>query len=139
MRYNLATLAELRVFEPLPYTLELDGERLQLEAMLVAVGNGPSYGGGLRMCEGALLDDGMLDVVIIKPMSKLELLRVYPRLFKGTHVTHPAYEHHRVRPSAWPHPASSAYADGERLGSAADHASRRTARSGRRSSRAERP
>ena len=98
MRYNLATLAELRVFKPLPYTLELDGERRQLEAMLVAVGNGPSYGGGLRMCEGALLDDGMLDVVIIKPMSKLELLRVYPRLFKGTHVTHPAYEHHRVRP-----------------------------------------
>ena len=58
MRYNLATLAELRVFKPLPYTLELDGERRRLDAMLVAVGNGPSYGGGLRMCEGALLDDG---------------------------------------------------------------------------------
>ena len=40
MRYNLATLAELRVFEPLPYTLELDGEVRQVEAMLVAVGNG---------------------------------------------------------------------------------------------------
>ena len=40
--------------------------------MLVAVGNGPSFGGGLRITEGALLDDGLLDVVIIKPMSKAE-------------------------------------------------------------------
>ena len=59
MRYNLATLAELRVFRPLSYTLERDGQTEQLDAMLVAVGNGPSYGGGLRMCEGAELDDGL--------------------------------------------------------------------------------
>jgi diacylglycerol kinase (ATP) len=49
MRYNLATLAELRVFKPLHYTLDLDGQQLTLEAMLVAVGNGPSFGGGLRI------------------------------------------------------------------------------------------
>ena len=97
MRYNIATLAELRTFRPLAYTLDLDGEQRRLEAMLVAVGNGPSFGGGLRITEGALLDDGLLDVVIIKPMSKAGLVRTYPKLFKGTHVTHPQYEHHRVR------------------------------------------
>ena len=97
MRYNIATLAELRTFKPLSYTLDLDGETRRLDAMLVAVGNGPSFGGGLRITEGALLDDGMLDVVIIKPMSKAGLVRTYPKLFKGTHVTHPQYEHHRVR------------------------------------------
>ena len=97
MRYNLATLAELRIFKPLPYILELDGPQVELDAMLVAVGNGPSFGGGLRITEGALLDDGLLDVVIIKPMSKPDLVRTYPKLFKGTHVTHPQYEHHRVR------------------------------------------
>ena len=58
--------------------------------MLVAVGNGPSFGGGLRITEGALLDDGLLDVVIIKPMSKPGLIRTYPKLFKGTHVHAPA-------------------------------------------------
>lgn len=116
MRYNLATVAELRVFDPLAYSLELDGTRVQLDAMLVAVGNGPSYGGGLRMCEGALLDDGLLDVVVIKPMSKPELLTVYPRLFRGTHVTHPSYEHHRVRRVSVAAPGIVAYADGERLG-----------------------
>ena len=116
MRYNLATLAELRTFEPLPYTLELDGRTLQLDAMLVAVGNGASFGGGLRITEGASLDDGLLDVVIIRPMSKPELVRTYPKLFKGTHVTHPQYEHHLVRSVTVAAPGIVSYADGERFG-----------------------
>jgi diacylglycerol kinase (ATP) len=116
MRYNLATLAELRVFEPLPYTLQIDDQQLTLDAMLVAVGNGPSFGGGLRITEGAVLDDGLLDVVIIKPMSKLELIRTYPKLFKGTHVTHPQYEHHLAKSVTVAAPGIVSYADGERFG-----------------------
>jgi diacylglycerol kinase (ATP) len=116
MRYNLATLAELRTFEPLPYILELDGNVVHLSAMLVAIGNGPSFGGGLRIAEGAVLDDGFLDVIVIKPVSKLELVRTYPKLFKGTHVTHPQYEHHRVRRVTVAAPGIVGYADGERFG-----------------------
>jgi diacylglycerol kinase (ATP) len=116
MRYNLATLAELRTFRPLPYTLEMDGRSVRLDAMLVAVGNGASFGGGLRITEGASLDDGLLDVVIIKPMSKPGLVRTYPKLFKGTHVTHPQYEHHLVRTITVAAPGIVSYADGERFG-----------------------
>jgi diacylglycerol kinase (ATP) len=116
MRYNLATLLELRTFRPLPYTLDLDGEVRRLDAMLVAVGNGPSFGGGLRITEGALLDDGLLDVVVIKPMSKPGLIRTYPQLFKGTHVTVPQYEHHRVSCVTVAAPGIVSYADGERFG-----------------------
>ncbi|HET6562841.1 MAG TPA: diacylglycerol kinase [Marmoricola sp.] len=116
MRYNVATLAELRVFEPLDYTLELDGEPRRVTAMMVGVGNGPSFGGGLRITEGALLDDGLLDVVFFHPMSKADLVRTYPRLFDGTHRSHPCYEHHRVREVTVAAPGIVAYADGERLG-----------------------
>lgn len=116
MRYNIATLAELRTFRPIPYTLDLDGQSRTLEAMLVAVGNGPSFGGGLRITEGAVLDDGLLDVVIIKPMTKAGLVRTYPKLFKGTHTTHPQYEHHRVRRVTVAAPGIVSYADGERFG-----------------------
>jgi diacylglycerol kinase (ATP) len=116
MRYNLATLAELRTFQPLPYILELDGHVVHTSAMLVAIGNGPSFGGGLRIAEGAVLDDGFLDVVVIKPLGKLELVRTYPRLFKGTHVTHPQYEHHRARRVTVAAPGIVGYADGERFG-----------------------
>lgn len=117
MRYSLATLAELRLFRPLPYTLELDGEVRRLDAMLVAVGNGPSFGGGLRITHGAVMDDGLLDVVVIKPMTKADLVRTYPKLYRGTHVTHPQYEHHRVHSVTLAAPGVVAYADGERLGS----------------------
>ena len=116
MRYNIATLAELKVFEPLPYVLDLDGVERRVEAMTVAVGNGESFGCGLRITHGALLDDGMLDVVIVKPMSKRRLVRVYPMLFSGKHVGIPEYEHHRVRSVTVAAPGIVAYADGERLG-----------------------
>lgn len=115
-RYNIATLAELRTFRPLSYVLDLDGEERRLEAMLVAVGNGPSYGGGMRIAEGAELDDGMLDVVIIKPLGRMGLVRTFPKLFDGTHVTHPQYEHHRVRKVTVAAAGIVGYADGERFG-----------------------
>ncbi len=116
MKYNLATIAELRTFQPIDYTLELDGQTRRVSAMLVAVGNGPSFGGGMRICEGADLTDGMLDVVFFHPMSKPDLVRTFPKLFKGTHRTHPSYEHHRVRSITVAAPGITAYADGERLG-----------------------
>ena len=116
MRYNRATVAELRTFRPLAYTLDRDGATRRVEAMLVAVGNGPSFGGGLRITEGALLDDGLLDVVIIKTMTKPKLIRTYPRLFKGTHTTVSEYEHHRVRQVTVAAAGITAYADGERFG-----------------------
>ena len=115
LRYGVATLTELRTFEPLAYTLDLDGHLTRLQAMLVAVGNGPSYGGGLRITEGARLDDGMLDVVVVRPMSKTDLVRAYPRLYTGSIVDHPRYEHHRARQVTVAAPGIVAYADGERF------------------------
>jgi diacylglycerol kinase (ATP) len=116
MRYNLATIAELRTFRPIPYVLDLDGVEERFEAMTVAVGNGPSFGGGLRITEGARLDDGLLDVVSMGPMSKRGLVRTYPQLFRGTHVRHPAYRHRHARRVTVAAPGITAYADGERLG-----------------------
>lgn len=115
MRYNLATLAELRRLKPIHYVLEIDGEQHRFEATMVAVGNGPSFGGGLRITEGAVLDDGLLDVVIIKPMSRSALVATYPKLFSGTHVTHPKYEHHLARRVTVAAPGVVTYADGERF------------------------
>ena len=116
MRYNVATVAELRTFKPIPYVIELDGEQHRFEAMTVAVGNGPSFGGGLRITEGAVLDDGLLDIVIFRRMSRLELVRTYPKLFKGTHIHHPDYRHHRAKKITIAAPGITAYADGERIG-----------------------
>jgi diacylglycerol kinase (ATP) len=115
MRYNLATIAELRTFRPISYVVDMDGEEERFDAMMVAVGNGPSFGGGLRITEGAVLDDGLLDVVVIRPMSKLELVRTFPKLFKGTHIHHPDYRHRHVKRITIAAPGITAYADGERI------------------------
>ena len=114
-RYNLAIVAELRTFRPVPYVLELDGVRLESDAMLVAVGNGTSYGGGMLVCPGAELDDGLLDLTLLGPISKPEFLRVFPRVYKGTHVDHPAVSVHRARSVSLHADGVTAYADGERV------------------------
>lgn len=115
-RYTLSMLAEFPGFAPFPYVLHLDGQRTEFEAMLVSVGNGPSYGGGLRICTGAEPDDGLLDVVIMGPMSKPDIARTYPRLFRGTHTKTRFYQRHRVRAVRIESPGIVAYGDGERLG-----------------------
>jgi diacylglycerol kinase (ATP) len=114
-RYNVAIVAELGVFSALPFTITVDGETIERDAMLVAVGNGVSYGGGMKVCPGARVDDGLLHVTVLGKVGKVEFLRVFPRVYKGTHVTHPAVEvlvGREVRLSA---PGAIAYADGERV------------------------
>ena len=114
-RYNLAILAELRTFRPVPFVLDFEGETWHTEAMLVAVGNGSSYGGGMRVCPGARLDDGLLDVTVLGPISKPEFIRVFPTVYKGTHVNHPAVRVRRTRSVTLRADGVTAYADGERL------------------------
>lgn len=116
MRYNLAMLAELGVFHAVPYTLELDGTEWLTSAMLVAVGNIPSYGGGMKVTPDAVVDDGLLDVMVVKPLSKARFLRVFPRVYAGSHVTLPVVEVRRAKRVYIDAPGITAYADGERLG-----------------------
>jgi len=116
MRYNRAIVAELRAFQPLTFTITADGHTFEREAMLVAVANMPSFGGGLRIAEGAVDDDGELDVIVIHRTSKLKLLRVFPMLYQGTHVDLPEFERIRAREVTWSSPGIVGYGDGERLG-----------------------
>ena len=96
-RYAVAVMAELRVFSPLHYRLTLDGEVRELQAMLVAIGNTSSYGGGMLICPKADPYDGLLDVTIIHPVSRLKLLRLFPEMYSGNFVRDPCVEQLRVR------------------------------------------
>ncbi|GAB2794391.1 diacylglycerol kinase family protein [Streptomyces daliensis] len=93
LKYDLAMLAELAALRTVPYRLTLDdgegGEArriVETEAVLVAVGNGSSYGGGMRICADASMTDGLLDVTVVGACSRTTLLRVFPRVYKGTHL-----------------------------------------------------
>lgn len=115
-RYDLAMVVELGVFRPIPYHLVLDGETVETDAMLVAVGNASSYGGGMQVTPHARIDDGLLDVLVLRRISKPAFLRVFPRVFSGRHVDHPAVTVRRVKVADLRAPGVTAYADGEVLG-----------------------
>lgn len=87
--YPLAIIQTLTSFRPRHVRIRCDREIFEGRIMFAVVANAPSYGRGIRIAPRATLDDGMLDVCIIKAMSKLELLRVYPQTYKGTHIGHP--------------------------------------------------
>ncbi len=115
MRYNLAIARELPVFKPIPYVIEVDGVRHSTQAMLVAVGNGPSYGGGMLVCPDASFEDGMFDILIVHQISTIEFLKVFPKVFSGKHVGHPAVQILRGKEVRLEAVGIVSYADGERF------------------------
>ena len=115
MKYNLAIARELPSFQPISYTIELDTQALQVEAMLIAVANGSSYGGGMQVCPDASMHDGLFDVMILHPVTKVEFIKVFPKVFKGEHISHPQVRIYRSAKVAISSNAI-AYADGERIG-----------------------
>jgi diacylglycerol kinase (ATP) len=87
--YVAAVLESLVRYQPARVRLAVDGVEVDTTAMLVAVANAQSYGGGMRVAPAARLDDGLLDVVIVEGLSKVAFLRAFPQVFRGAHVDHP--------------------------------------------------
>lgn len=115
MKYNAAIAMELPRFKPRHYEITLDDRTISTEAMLIAVSNGRSYGGGMLVCPNANISDGLFDVMILHPVSKVEFIKVFPKVFAGTHTSHPAVEIVRSR-CVTIESKAVAYADGERIG-----------------------
>ena len=114
-KYNAAILLEFPKFQPIEFKIFADEKILEVEAMLIAIGNGNSYGGGMRVCPDAVLNDGLFDIMILHPVSKLEFIKVFPTVYKGTHVEHPQVEVIRAK-AIRIESSAVAYADGERIG-----------------------
>ncbi|MET8121331.1 diacylglycerol kinase [Micromonospora sp. NPDC005189] len=113
-RYDVAILVELARLRPRRYTLRLDGVPHELDAVLVAVGNCPTYGGGMRICPDADPTDGLLDVVVAARVNRRTLIRVKPRIYQGTHVSHPLVSSYKARTVELTAEGITTYADGER-------------------------
>lgn len=115
--YVAAVCQSLRAFRPAVLRLTIDGETRELRAMLCTIANSRSYGGGMRIAPEAQIDDGLFDVCLLREAGRIEFLRAFPRVFRGTHVTHPKVTmlraRHVVVESAPPLPV---LADGEVVG-----------------------
>ncbi|MFI1461070.1 diacylglycerol/lipid kinase family protein [Nocardia carnea] len=120
LRYTFAAVAEIAHGTSVPYRIELGGDRsdsvIETEALLVAVGNTTTYGGGMRICPDAVCDDGLLDVTVVGKVSHLEMLRILPALSAGKRIEHPAVRQYRVESVRLSAPDAPATADGEPAG-----------------------
>ncbi|UUZ46157.1 YegS/Rv2252/BmrU family lipid kinase [Janibacter limosus] len=114
-RYNLAILRELPVFGPIHYELTIDGVEREIDGMLVCVANGRAIGGGMKVAPTADVEDGLLDVVIVHDIPMATFLSVFPKVFKGTHTSHPAVEIVRGASIRIATERIVSYADGERV------------------------
>ena len=67
-------------------TIEYDDQELALSAVMICVGNGPREGGGFFCTPDAQPDDGLLDLCIVREISRTAMLGLIPHFMKGTHV-----------------------------------------------------
>lgn len=121
LKYKVATFREIPRFKPYGARVTIDGVSTIERCTLVAVANGPVFGGGLRISPSSSVTDGLLDVVLAEPLTRREIVRIFPKLYDGSHLDDPRL---RVVPARSitiaPHdsgaPLPPAFADGELVG-----------------------
>ncbi|MDT5210287.1 MAG: diacylglycerol kinase [Mycobacterium sp.] len=113
MRYNVAMVAELSQLRLLPFRLTFDGRELETRLTLAAFGNTRSYGGGMLICPDADPTDGLLDATMVASTSRTRLIRLFPTVFKGTHIDLDEVRTERAQTITVDSPGINAYADGE--------------------------
>jgi len=95
--YAVAVVRTVFRFRPPLARIEFDTGSFEGEVMFATACNGPRFGGGMRIAPMAVMTDGLLDLVIVRAVGKAELLRIFPQVYRGAHVNHPAVSFHRTR------------------------------------------
>jgi diacylglycerol kinase family enzyme len=115
--YVYGALRALAAWKPARFTVDVDGARTEFSGWTVAAANSGFYGGGMRLAPHARLDDGALDVILIRECSRLRCAMTLPKVFRGAHVNDPTVSELRgaeVRVDA--DRPFTVYADGDPVG-----------------------
>lgn len=117
MVYVAGVFAQLMRFSPQVMTFTLDGRTYERRCLVLAVGTGRYYGGGMMMCPGADPTDGLFDVCVGGDVGKLQTIRLLTMVFSGRHIGHPKVSVFRAKRIIVQSPARLAiHADGEPVG-----------------------
>ncbi len=117
--YVLALVQTLGRFRPPRITVEVESggswqTRIDERGFLLAAGNGPQYGHGMRLTHRARMDDGLLDVCFVRTLSKLRLLRLFRVVYRGGHIAMKEVEYLQAsRLRIVTEPSMEVFADGE--------------------------
>jgi YegS/Rv2252/BmrU family lipid kinase len=94
--YVFGVFAELARLRPDTHSLVIDGQPAERPSTFVSFNNSQFTGGAMHMAPGARTDDGTMSLIEVAPMGRLELLRTFPKIFAGTHVTTPKVTERQV-------------------------------------------
>jgi diacylglycerol kinase (ATP) len=117
--YVIALVQTLRSFRPprITVSVETGGSwqtRMNERGFLIAAGNGPQYGHGMRLTHQARMDDGLLDVCFVRKLSKVRLLRLLRVVYGGSHIGMKEVEYFQAaRLRIATDPVTEVFADGE--------------------------
>lgn len=115
--YTLATLWRAIQLKSYPLVIEIDGDIIEQESMLVEVSNTRYTGTSFLIAPGAELDDGFFDITLVRKLPRLRLLRLFPTIYKGRHVEYEEVYTCRAREIRIREPENMILApDGEILG-----------------------
>ncbi|SDC17143.1 diacylglycerol kinase [Sanguibacter gelidistatuariae] len=120
-KYIRAVVTCVRDFKPYGYRITTDTAAFDLTGTVVAAANAPQIGGGVRIAPDALIDDGQLDVIYASALPRRGILKLFPGMYRGRHMTHPAVTALRttsiiIEPTSAGAFPPVAFADGEVIG-----------------------
>jgi diacylglycerol kinase (ATP) len=95
--YFYSVIHTLITFQPPSMRVVYDGGTFEGKVMFTVINNLPRFGGGMRIAPDARIDDGELDLVIVREIPKRVLLSIFPKVYSGKHVGHPAVTVVRTR------------------------------------------
>lgn len=85
LAYILGIIFTVFNYKSYKFDIDIDGRKLSLDGLLVAVANGRYYGGGINVAPEARLDDGVFNICAIEKVSRLKILTLFPKVINGTH------------------------------------------------------
>jgi len=86
LQYPYASIRSLATYRAGHYTVSVDGDAHEVHAATVVIANSAYYGKGMKIAPSAVVDDGMLDVVVIRAASRRALMQSLPKVYAGRHV-----------------------------------------------------
>lgn len=121
LRYLTAAARELMDFAPSEYTITTTSDSRRVKAILIAVGNGGYYGGGMAICPGYSYTDGQLDATIIGALPRRRFVATLPWVYSGRHIDHDDVETLRSSELTIEGRDELVFADGEPVGTVPIH------------------
>ena len=96
--YGLSAVVEIFRFAPFPMRVASNGNVAAFRpTILAAVANAPAYGGGMKIAPHAKLDDGKLDLCVVRAMDPFKLFCLFPTVYFGRHLGFKEVEYEQTR------------------------------------------